>query len=90
MYAAVGPSSIPPELLLKASLLIALYWVRSKRAFCGELDNWPLFRWFLGIQLMDLSLAHTVFTYSQQRLLEPQIGQQLFGEVSWRGTIDAC
>ena len=29
MYAEVGRPSIPPERLLKASLLISLYWVRS-------------------------------------------------------------
>ena len=39
MYAAAGRPYIPPERLLKASLLIALYTVRSERAFCEELDN---------------------------------------------------
>ena len=34
MYAEAGRPSIPPERLLKASLLIALYSVRSERAFC--------------------------------------------------------
>ena len=34
MYGEVGRSSIPPERLLTASLLIALYSVRSERAFC--------------------------------------------------------
>jgi transposase len=33
MYAEVGLPSIPPERLLKASLLITLYSVRSERAF---------------------------------------------------------
>ena len=33
MYAEIGRPSIPPERLLKASLLIALYSVRSERAF---------------------------------------------------------
>ena len=41
MYATVGRPSIPPERLLKASLLIALYSVRSERAFCEELDYPP-------------------------------------------------
>jgi len=36
MYAAGGRPSIPPERLLKASLLISLFSVRSERAFCGE------------------------------------------------------
>ena len=38
MYGEVGRSSIPPERLLTASLLIALYSVRSKRAFCLQGD----------------------------------------------------
>jgi len=34
MYSNTGRSSIPPERLLKAQLLIALYSVRSDRMFC--------------------------------------------------------
>jgi len=34
MYSAVGRPSIPPERLLKASLLMALYTVRSERMLC--------------------------------------------------------
>ena len=37
MYADVGRPSIPPERLLKSSLLIALYSVRSGRGFCEQL-----------------------------------------------------
>src|SRR6185503_20605411 len=46
MYAKDGRPSIPPERLLKASLLIAFYSVRSERAFCEELKYNLLFRWF--------------------------------------------
>jgi transposase len=81
MYAEVGRPSIPPERLLKASLLIALYSVRSERAFCEELDYNLLFRWFLDMQLMEPSFAPTVFTKNRQRLLEHRVGQQLFDEV---------
>ena len=43
MYSKVGRASVPPERLLKASLLISLYSVRSERAFCEELEyNRPL------------------------------------------------
>ncbi len=38
MYSEVGRPSIPPERLLKASLLMALYTVRSERLFCEQLD----------------------------------------------------
>ena len=81
MYADVGRPSIPPERLLKASLLIGLFSVRSERAFCEELDYNLLFRWFLGMQLVERSFDATVFTKNRQRLLEHRVGQQLFDEV---------
>ena len=44
MYSRVGRASVPPERLLKASLLISLYSVRSERAFCEELEYNLLFQ----------------------------------------------
>ena len=78
MYAEVGRPSIPPERLLKASLLIALFSVRSERAFCEELDYNMLYRWFLDMNLLESSFDPTVFTKNRQRLLEHAVGQQLF------------
>ena len=34
MYAATGRRSVPPEMLLKATVLMAMYSIRSERAFC--------------------------------------------------------
>jgi len=82
MYAEVGRPSIPPERLLKASLLIALYSVRSERAFCEELDYNMLFRWFLDMDLMEPSFDPTSFTKNRERLLRHGVGQQLFDEVA--------
>ncbi len=59
MYAEIGRSSIPPERLLKASLLISLYSVRSERAFCEELDYHLLFRWFLGMSVVEPSFERS-------------------------------
>jgi len=81
MYAETGRPSIPPERLLKASLLIALYSVRSERAFCEELDYHLLFRWFLDMNLIEPSFDATTFTKNRKRLLEHRVGQQLFDEV---------
>ena len=44
MYAKDGRPSIPSERLLTASRLIALYSVRSERAFCEEMEYNLLFR----------------------------------------------
>jgi transposase len=72
MYAEVGRPSIPPERLLKASLLIALYSVRSERAFCEELDYNLLFRWFLDLQLMEASFDPTVPSATLSNCLDCQ------------------
>ncbi len=84
MYAEDGRPSIPPERLLKASLLIALYSVRSERAFCEELEYNLLFRWFLDMDPIEPSFDPTVFTKNRERLLKHEVGQQLFDEVVGR------
>src|ERR671916_2131471 len=84
MYAKDGRPSIPPERLLKASLLIALYSVRSERAFCEELEYNLLFRWFLDMDLIEPSFDPAVFTKNRERLLKHEVGQQLFDEVVGR------
>jgi transposase/IS5 family transposase len=81
LYAENGRPSIPPERLLKASLLIALYSVRSERAFCEELDYHLLFRWFLDMNLMEPSFAPTTFTKNRQRLLQHDVASRFFDEV---------
>jgi transposase len=53
MYAEIGRPSIPPERLLKASLLMSLYSIRSERAFCEQLNYNLLFRWFLGMTMVE-------------------------------------
>ena len=74
MYADVGRPSIPPERLLKSSLLIALYSVRSERAFCEELNYNLLFRWFLGMNIIDPPFEHTTFSKNRERLLQHAVG----------------
>src|SRR5262245_66525231 len=46
MYSERGRPSIPPEVLLKSCLLIALCSVLSARPFCGRLQYDLLFRLF--------------------------------------------
>ncbi|MAT06282.1 MAG: hypothetical protein CL424_14690 [Acidimicrobiaceae bacterium] len=36
MYATSGRRSVPPETLLKATVLMAMYWICSERASCNE------------------------------------------------------
>jgi len=81
MYAASGRPSIPPEWLLKANLLIALYSVRSERAFCEELDYHLLYRWFLGMNILDPGFDASTFAKNRERLLAHEVAQRFFDEV---------
>src|SRR3954453_7027206 len=81
VYAETGRPSIPPDRLLKASLLIALFSVRSERAFCEELEYHLLFCWFPDMDPIEPSFDPTVFTKNRERLLKHEVGQQLFDEV---------
>src|SRR3954466_13709420 len=78
IYAETGRPSIPPERLLKASLLIALFSVRSERAFCEELEYHLLFRWFLDMSLMEPGFDASTFSKNRERLLKHAGGQQVF------------
>ena len=51
MYSRIGRPSVPPEQLLKATILMALYTVRSERAFCERLNYDLLFKWFLDLAI---------------------------------------
>jgi len=78
MYSAVGRPSIPPERLLKASLLMALYTVRSERLLCEQLEYNLLFRWFLDMELDEASFDHSSFTTNRKRLLEHAVAGEFF------------
>jgi transposase len=81
MYSTVGRPSIPPERLLKASLLMALYTVRSERLFCEQLDYNLLFRWFLDLQIDEASFDHSSFSRNRARLLEHEVAGEFFRAV---------
>jgi transposase len=78
MYADCGRPSIAPERLLKASLLIALYSMRSERLFCEMLDYNMLFRWFRDMDLEERALDYSTFSANRARLIEHDIAKQFF------------
>ena len=78
IYSVLGRPSIPPERLLKASLLMALYTIRSERLFCEQLDYNLLFRWFLDMELDEPSFDHSSFSANRKRLLEREVAGQFF------------
>lgn len=81
MYSKLGRHSIPPERLLKASLLMALHSVRSERLFCEQLDYNLLYRWFLDMNLEEKSFDHSTFSFNRERLLKHEVAEQFFGAV---------
>jgi len=81
MYADLGRPSIPPEHLLKACLLIALYSIRSERQFCERLKYDLLFKWFLDLNIMDPAFDASSFSKNKERLLEHQVAREFLGAV---------
>src|SRR6185436_12757076 len=51
LYSEMGRPSVPPEQLLRALLLQALYTVRSERLLMEQLQYNLLFRWFVGVSM---------------------------------------
>ena len=76
MYADRGRPSIPPEHLLKASLLIALYSIRSER-----LRYDLLFKWFLDLNVSDEPFDASSFSKNRDRLLEHDVSRAFSAEV---------
>ena len=81
MYAQIGRPSVPPERLLKATVLMAMYSVRSERAFCERLNYDVLFKWFLDLSIDAAAFDATTFTKNRERLLEHEIADRFFAAV---------
>jgi transposase len=81
LYACMGRPSIPPERLLRALLLQALYSVRSERLLMEQLEYNLLFRWFVGLSLDEAVWDETVFTKNRERLLDGKIAEVFFDQV---------
>jgi transposase len=81
MYARGGRPSVPPEQLLKATVLMALYSIRSERAFCERLNYDLLFKWFLGMRIDERAFDATTFSKNRQRLLDHEIADRFFALV---------
>jgi len=90
-YSQTGRPSIPPERLLKAMLLMAMYSVRSERQLCDRLQTDLLFRWFLDMQPSEEAFDHAVFAHNRARLDEHDLTGKFFNAVvSEALTADLC
>ena len=89
IYAAEGAPSIPPETLLKAKVLQALYTVRSDRQLCARMQTDLMFRWFVDLPLDEAVFDASTFSKNQQRLLAHEVADAipaLLGELSRRSS----
>ena len=67
-YSQTGRPGVPPERLIKALLLIALYSVRSERQLVERIDTDLLFRWFLDMSPEEPAFDATAFAHNRPRL----------------------
>jgi len=81
MYSELGRPSIPPEQLLRALLLQALYSIRSERLLIEQLDYNLLFRWFVGLGMDEAIWDHSTFSKNRDRLLAGDIATEFFDAV---------
>ena len=81
MYASKGRPSIPPEMLIRASLLQIFFTIRSERQLVERIDYDLSFRWFVGLGIDDSVWNHSTFSKNRDRLMEHHIDELLFDAV---------
>jgi transposase len=81
MYATTGRASVPPEMLLKATVLMAMYSIRSERAFCERLNYDMLFKWFLDMRIDEAAFDASTFSKNRKRLLDAAVADGFFAAV---------
>ncbi|MGH7915748.1 MAG: transposase, partial [Candidatus Binataceae bacterium] len=67
--------------MVKSSLLMALYTVRSERMLCEQLDYNLLLRWFLDMDAAESSFDHSTFSCNRARFLEHDVAREFFTRV---------
>ena len=81
MYATTGRSSIPPEKLLKAQLLMILYSIRGNRQLVEQIQYNFLFRWFLGMSLDETVWDHSSFSKNNDRLIGSEVAAEFLSRI---------
>jgi transposase len=75
LYQRFGRASIPPERLLRATLLQLLYSIRSERPLVERIEFDMLFRWFVGLSIDETVFDASTFSKNRDRLLTQEIAQ---------------
>ena len=80
-YSKVGRPSIPPEMLLKALLLQALYSIRSERQLVDQIQMNLLYKWFIDLSLDAPAWNATTFTKNRERFEKHGLLRKFFERV---------
>lgn len=80
-YTKHGAPSIPPERLIKALLLRALYSIRSETQLVEQISYNFLYRWFLDLQPTDGVWVQETFTMNRRRFEEHGLVRKFFDRV---------
>jgi transposase len=75
LYEGCGRPSIPPERLLRATLLQLLYSIRWERQLVERIEFDLLFRWFVGLSIDEKVFDASTFSKNRDRLLTQEIAQ---------------
>lgn len=70
IYADNDRPSIPPERLIRASLLQVIYSIRSERQLIEQLEYNLMFRWFVGLSVDDPVWNPSTFSKNRDRLAQ--------------------
>jgi transposase len=81
LYESAGRPSIPPERLLKGSLLQIMYGIRSERQLAEQIQFNMLYRWFLDMNLDDRTFDHSVYTHNRDRLLTSETARRFLNGI---------
>lgn len=81
LYDGLGRPSIPPERLIRASLIQILFSVRSGRQLMEQMHYNLLFRWFVGLGIDDPVWVPTVFTKNRDRLLTSDMSRKVMAAI---------
>jgi transposase len=80
-YTKHGAPSIPPERLIKALLLRALYSIRSETQLVEQIGYNFLYRWFLDLQPTDGVWVQETFTMNRRRFEAHGLVRKFFDRV---------
>lgn len=87
LYSHTGRPSIPPEQMLKATLLQAFFSIRSERQLMEQMDYNLLFRWFVGLEMDDRVWDASTFSKNRDRLLEADVAREFLATLMGLGRV---